>query len=204
MIGRDISLVEADLRELEKQVLKWQKVQNLVSRETLDYIWSRHIVDSLQIIPMIHVKRTDNELTIVDIGTGGGFPAIPLAICFKGLPIKIHMIESNGRKCAFLNAMIREFGLNAKVHNSRIENVSREILGSVDILTSRALAALPLLFSYLYSLGGEKAVSILHKGRDFGEELKSTDSAWLYDVLIHKSKTDSEGVILEISELKPL
>lgn len=115
----------------------------------------------------------------------------------------MHLIESNTRKCAFLRATAREFDLPITVHTARIEAVSPETIGAVDLFTSRALAPLPLLLSYIHRFWSPESRAILHKGRENGEELKSADSDWVYDVLKHQSATDKDGVLLEISHLKP-
>lgn len=206
--SRDSKTIKRDLESLENLVLKWQRVQNLVSRETLDQIWSRHILDSLQILPVLLRGRskvgatTDHgAVQICDIGSGGGFPALPLAIALKGADIRFHLVESNGRKCAFLNAVGRELSLDIVVHNARIEALDAENLGSIHAFTSRALAPMPLLFSYLHHLWTPGAVAVIHKGQEFGEELGQADSVWSYDVLKHNSQTDPNGVLLEIRNL---
>ncbi|WP_338608406.1 16S rRNA (guanine(527)-N(7))-methyltransferase RsmG [Pelagibacterium nitratireducens] len=196
--------VEATFTQLHRfsdHLLRWQKVQNLVSRETPGDLWSRHILDSLQILPLI--GPISGPLRILDIGSGGGFPAIPLAIALQDVDFSMHLIESNTRKCAFLRATAREFDLPITVHTARIEAVPPEIVGVVDLFTSRALAPLPLLLTYIHRFWSPQSRAILHKGRENGEELKSADSDWVYDVLKHQSATDKDGVLLEFSHLRP-
>lgn len=206
--ARDFKAVQIDLDRLENLVLKWQRVQNLVSRETLDQIWPRHILDSLQILPVFAQKNTklfetsgESYFHICDIGSGGGFPALPLAIALKGANVRFHLIESNGRKCAFLNAVGRELGLEITIHNKRIEALNPESLGAISVFTSRALAPMPLLFNYLHRLWSPGAFALIHKGQEFGEELRQADSVWFYDMIKHESRTDPSGVLLEISNL---
>ncbi|UYQ72326.1 16S rRNA (guanine(527)-N(7))-methyltransferase RsmG [Pelagibacterium flavum] len=194
-------VISAQLHRFSDHLLRWQKVQNLVSRETPGDLWTRHILDSLQILPSI--SPFSGHLRILDIGSGGGFPAIPLAIALQGTDFSMHLIESNTRKCAFLRATAREFDLPITVHTARIETVAPETIGSVDLFTSRALAPLPLLLSYIHRFWGPESRAVLHKGRENGEELKSADSDWVYDVLKHQSATDKDGVLLEISHLRP-
>ncbi len=205
---RDIKAIRSDLDRLENLILKWQRVQNLVSRETLNQIWPRHILDSLQILPLLSASRSKAEdvadhriFQICDIGSGGGFPALPLAIALNGANMRFHLVESNGRKCAFLSAVGRELGLDIVVHNARIEALDAESLGPIHAFTSRALAPMPLLFSYLHHLWMPGAIAIIHKGQEFGEELGQADSVWSYDVLKHTSRTDPNGVLLEIRNL---
>lgn len=211
--GRGVDAVHSDLLALEEMVEKWQRVQNLVSRETLGAIWARHILDSLQLLPLLPLShigahspnvRTDS-VHILDIGSGGGFPAIPLAIALKGAGVHVNMIESNTRKCAFLNAAIRQFGLaTAHVHNARIEAVDPKSIGEINAITSRALASLPLLMRYSLPFFGPKTRAYFHKGREFREELQLADSSFGFDVVHHKSLIDPEGVILELTHLQAL
>ncbi|WMT92424.1 16S rRNA (guanine(527)-N(7))-methyltransferase RsmG [Pelagibacterium sp. H642] len=200
-LGRSITATKADLDSYVHLVQRWQKVQNLVSRETPGDLWQRHILDSLQLLPLISDLST--RMNVLDIGSGGGFPAIPLAIALKGHEFSMHLIESNSRKCAFLRAAAREFDLPVTVHTARIEAIDPQAIGHVDFFTSRALAPMPLLLSYLHRFWSQGSRALLHKGREFGEELKSADSDWVYDVLKHQSATDENGVILEISGLRP-
>ena len=197
----NVEVIFTQLHRFSDHLLRWQKVQNLVSRETPGDLWSRHILDSLQILPLI--GPVSGPLRILDIGSGGGFPAIPLAIALQDVDFSMHLIESNTRKCAFLRATAREFDLPITVHTARIEAVPPEIVGVVDLFTSRALAPLPLLLTYIHRFWSPQSRAILHKGRENGEELKSADSDWVYDVLKHQSATDKDGVLLEFSHLRP-
>lgn len=199
--GRPIPAITADLDQLMRLVRKWQKVQNLVSRETPGDLWQRHILDSLQLLPLFPDSKA--SIRILDIGSGGGFPAIPLAIALKGTDFSMQLIESNSRKCAFLRTAARDFDLPVTVHTARIEELSPEVIGKIDIFTSRALAPMPLLLSYIHRFWQNDSVALLHKGREFGEELKLADSDWVYDVLKHQSVTDEQGVILEVRDLAP-
>ncbi|AEQ53313.1 16S rRNA (guanine(527)-N(7))-methyltransferase RsmG [Pelagibacterium halotolerans] len=197
----NVEVTSTQLHSFLGHLLRWQKVQNLVSRETPGDLWSRHILDSLQILPLI--GPISGPLRILDIGSGGGFPAIPMAIALRDIDFSMHLIESNTRKCAFLRATAREFDLPITVHTARIEAVPPATIGSIDLFTSRALAPLPLLLSYIHRFWSPESRAILHKGRENGEELKSADSDWVYDVLKHQSATDKDGVLLEISHLRP-
>lgn len=197
----NVEVISTQLHGFLDHLLRWQKVQNLVSRETPGDLWSRHILDSLQILPLI--GPVSGPLRILDVGSGGGFPAIPLAIALQGTDFSMHLIESNTRKCAFLRATAREFDLPITVHTARIEAVGPETIGAVDIFTSRALAPLPLLLRYIHPFWSAESRALLHKGRENGEELKSADSDWVYDVLKHQSATDKDGVLFEISHLRP-
>lgn len=196
---RPDSDVVADLESFYRLLLKWQKVQNLVSRETLGEYWTRHVVDSLQALERI----LPTDRVIFDLGSGGGFPAIPLATALRDGPNQFHLVESNGRKVSFLKTAARELKLNVRVHSSRIEALDSRETGRADLVMSRALAPLNQLFFYAKPLLTPQGRLLFHKGREYVEELHESGAAWQFDVVVIASKTDADGVLLEISNLQP-
>lgn len=197
---RDQSAIIEDLEEFRKLLVKWQRIQNLVSRETLDQFWTRHIADSLQLLSYF----PDNAKTILDVGSGGGLPSIPLAIALKETETKFILVEANSRKVAFLRAVARDLGLNLKVFDSRIEEfVSRETV-KPEIITARALAPLVNLLEYIKPVWGENTRAYFHKGREHVEELSESHVRWHYDVVTRPSLIDRSGVVLEIANLRSI
>ena len=188
-----------DLEKYKNLLIKWQKVQNLVSRETLNDIWCRHFSDSLQVLEYL----PENTKNILDIGSGGGFPAVPMAIALRGRPVVFHLLEANRRKVSFLRAVSRELDLGLNVYNERAECVDVEKIGSVDVITSRATAPLNVLFRLVFPFFSEKTVGIFHKGHEFGAELSESRANWSFDVVRRVSKIDVSGVILEVRRLRP-
>ena len=200
-LGRPAAEVQRDLESFAALLLKWNAVQNLVSRETEKTVWDRHIVDSLQLLPLID-HRGASELNVMDIGSGGGLPAIPLAISLKGTGALFTLVEPISKKVSFLRTAIRELGLPAKVLAGRVEELdSRET--PVDLITSRALAELKVLFGLIHPFFGPQTVAILHKGKDHAVELAESRLAWDFDVVLTKSVTDERGVLLRITNLRP-
>lgn len=196
--ARPAAEVVRDLESFSALLRKWNAVQNLVSRETENAIWSRHIVDSLQILPLLRSE----DARILDVGSGGGLPALPLAIALKGRPFSFLLVEPISKKVAFLRQVIRELGLDARVHAGRTDSIdSRETLRP-DVITSRALAALPELLGLIHPFFGPETRAILHKGKDHAVELRESRLAWDFDVVITKSATDEAGVLLEMSNLR--
>lgn len=198
-LERDEAALLSDLEQFSGLLVKWQKVQNLVSRETLSEFWNRHIVDSLQVASF--VKDTDK--IVVDIGSGGGLPAVPLAIAFSGSGRKFNLVESNGRKVSFLRTCSREIGLSLSVHNTRIEAVDSRETGQADVMTARALAPLSQLFTYSLPYLSPSGHMLFHKGREYVEEITEARISWNFDVLINESASDQNGVILDVSNLRP-
>jgi len=196
--SRPIGAVVADLESYAQLLIKWQKVQNLVSRETLSNLWMRHFADSLQVLRYV----SGSDVHFLDLGSGGGFPALPLAIALKGSQAQFVLVEPNGRKVSFLRAVARELGLAVTVEGRRSDEIDSRETPVPDVITSRALAALPLLNGMAAPFFGPQTRAIFHKGREHVEELAESDAYWLYDVLIHKSEIDPDGVLLELSNLR--
>ncbi len=175
-------------------------------------VYAKHFVDSLAALPFINgllrhcVPRNDeqghcepvgrsNLLQVLDIGTGGGFPAVPLAIVLRGQPIKITALDSVGKKTKFVEEVKRELGLdNLEVIKARAE----EIKGRYDIITSRALAMLsePLPYvSRLLTLGG---IYIAYKKLGIDEEIKAANPiAYKYKLeLVEAYNYDSKQLLI--------
>ena len=198
--GRPLPEVKRDLESFAALLLKWNAVQNLVSRETEKAVWERHIVDSLQLLPLI--ERPLAGVKLLDIGSGGGLPAIPLAIALKGHGTQSTLVEPIQKKVSFLRTAIRALALPATVVAGRVEEVdSRET--QVDVITSRALADLRGLCTLIHPFFGPETVAILHKGKDYAVELAESRLAWDFDVVLTNSVTDDRGVLLRITNLRP-
>jgi 16S rRNA (guanine527-N7)-methyltransferase len=197
-MARSINDVAHDLDRYVALLRKWQDVKNLVSRETLPEMWPRHIVDSLQLLK--HFRPGD--LSLMDFGSGGGLPAIPLAIARQGAPgAAFRLVESNGRKVSFLRTVARELDLPITVELARVEQIDSRETSPPDLITCRALARLPALVRLTAPFFGPKTRAIFHKGREFSEELAETGADWDFDMLVSPSSTSSDGVLLEISNL---
>lgn len=197
-LTRPVDAVTADLESFVLLLRKWQRIQNLVSRETLDEVWSRHIADSLQLLPLL--RRSDRN--IIDLGSGGGLPAIPVAIALKSSCITIHCIESNARKVSFLRTVARDLDLDVEVHAERAEHIDVAAVGQADIVMSRAMAPLSTLLALSFPLLRPGGRALLHKGKDFERELRESAVDFAFEVVVNTSLTDRSGVILQIENLK--
>ncbi len=182
---------------LVERVEEWQKKTNLVAPSTLNDIWNRHIADSLQCISLKPEARS-----FVDIGSGGGFPGLVIAaIMAEYENTKVDLIESIQKKCSFLRQVNRQMSANANIHCARIEDVSKTIK-TPEIVTARALAALPLLLELSSPWLLDGATALFHKGRDFETELADCNGLWEFDLVSHNSAISSDSVILEINNLQ--
>ncbi|SEQ23215.1 16S rRNA m(7)G-527 methyltransferase [Devosia sp. YR412] len=190
--------VARDLESYAQLLTKWQAVQNLVSRETLSEVWTRHFADSLQVLSLL--KPTDRAF--LDLGSGGGLPALPLAIALKGTPAFFTLIEPNSRKVSFLRTVARELGLLVTVEGARSDQIDSRETPVPDVITSRALASLPQLCTWISPFFGPETRAILHKGREHVEELAETSTRWVSDVLIQASDIDPSGVLLTLTNLR--
>lgn len=184
------------LEKFEQELIRWQKVKNLVSRETLSEIWSRHILDSVQLFTLFPHKNG----ALLDLGSGGGLPAIPLAIIGQHTGLKVHMVEANGRKCSFLKQFARQVGLKVEVHNVRAEALQLD--EQIDYFTARGFAALDATFAFIDPHFEQNSSAFLQKGRGYDEEIAAANQKWRYDYSISESLVASDSVILGVRNLQ--
>ena len=172
---------------------KWNPAINLVSKNTIDNLWQRHFHDSAQ----IYRFQPENACHWVDLGSGGGFPGLILAVlAAKSQPnARFTLIESDLRKATFLRTVIRELELNATVIAERIEETPPL---EADILTARALAPLNKLLEYAKHHLKTDGFAIFPKGEKYRREINETVAFWRFDVEEFTSKTNPNGAILKI------
>ncbi len=175
-------------------LLKYQRAKNLVAASTLDDLWRRHMLDSLQLLRHI----PDQGATILDIGSGAGFPGLVLAVAGVG---PVHLVEANGRKCAFMRQVIRQTGANAVVHGARIEALSPF---PVDIVTSRACAKVGQLLDWSAPFLGPSTRCLFLKGEKAPEELTDARQGWTLTAKSFDSLSDTTGQILALSDIARL
>lgn len=196
---RPVTDYQSELGRFIALVREWQAVHNLVSRTALQELWTRHVVDSLQL-----VDKAPEFHEWVDLGSGAGFPGLVVAIAFKGQPQRrFTLVESNAKKAAFLRTAIRETGVNAKVAAERIESHAQTMPGGADVVSARGLAPLPKLCSLAAPYMHANSVLLLLKGQDFAQELHEASKSWNLDVLDSPSVTDPAGRVLAIRNLSP-
>lgn len=175
-------------------LLTWQARINLIGPTTAPAVWERHILDSLQLLPLM----PERTRVIAELGSGAGIPGLVLAIASG---YEAHLYESNGKKAAFLREAARQCGAKAHIHVMRIEALAGGVnLPKIDCVVARALAPLPLLLDYAEAFLSQGAIGLFHKGQDVDAELTEATKYWKMKVSKHASLFDSRGTILEIRE----
>ena len=182
------------------ELARWSPRVNLVSRKTLPQLWTRHVADSLQLIPLLG-SRTRR---IIDLGSGGGAPGLVLALALAERDIHIFLVESVAKKAAFLRSVAQKAGVRVTVLNARIEDVDPAAAGcdSQTVVTARALASMPELVELAAPFLQRGAQGLFLKGQDVGKELTQATRYWKIDAEQFPSRTDSAGTIVRIREIR--
>ncbi|GLK52872.1 MAG: 16S rRNA (guanine(527)-N(7))-methyltransferase RsmG [Oceanicaulis sp.] len=170
---------------------------NLVARSSLDHFWERHALDSFQLMPLVSRETR----LVADLGAGAGFPGIALALGFRdrGQAARVVMVDSVGKKVAFLHKVIEELGLDAEARPVRVEMLDPS--EGFDLVTARAFAPLNKLLGYAEPLLKNGAEGLFFKGRQYRDELTEARKSWTVDPEVIPSQT-SDGVILRIKEVE--
>jgi 16S rRNA (guanine527-N7)-methyltransferase len=168
----------------------WSSTLNLVAPKTLDDVWIRHFADSLQLRKFIA-----DATTVVDLGSGAGFPGLVLAVAAIGAGVTFHLVESDQRKCAFLRAVVLETGANVKIYPARIEHVISE-LPTAGAVTARALKSLDELVKLSAPLIDAGALGVFPKGRDYADELTLAQARSNYSFACSESLTSQDSRIV--------
>jgi 16S rRNA (guanine(527)-N(7))-methyltransferase GidB len=198
-IGLTVSRETVDkLHRFVDYFLKWSSKINLIAPSTKDQLWTRHVLDSLQLGSVVSSTKQ-----WIDLGSGGGFPGVIVAILMSDRSDGwVHLVESNHKKAAFLRAVLLETEARGTVHACRIEEVWEQGL-EADVVSARALASLDQLLEYaepwLTTKG--KTRGIFQKGRDYATEIDKARDRWQFDLILHRSAVEADSVILEVSSL---
>jgi len=179
-------------------LLRWSEHTNLIARSTLPAIWTRHIADSLQLIPL-----ASDAQRWIDLGSGAGFPGLVIACALADRPgAMIHLVESIGKKAAFLCEVAEQLKLPVVVHAVRIEDFGKNLQFKPDAVTARALAPLDELFKLAYPLLRTGALGLFPKGQDVGVELTKASKSWNIEASLVPSKTNPESRIVVVTRLR--
>ncbi|MET2830014.1 16S rRNA (guanine(527)-N(7))-methyltransferase RsmG [Mesorhizobium shangrilense] len=183
----------------ETMFQKWNRSINLVAPSTLSHVWERHILDSAQLAQIEPLATR-----WVDLGSGGGFPGLVMAFLLAERDgASIDLVESNRKKASFLQSVVGQFNLPARVVARRIDD-SYALVAAPQIVTARALASLSTLLDLSSPWLTTGTRGLFHKGRDYRAEVEESAHRWAFDLVEHPSMTDPHGVILELSDLRPV
>ncbi len=172
------------------------EVMNLVGPATIPQFWSRHVLDSAQLLD----RRPDARLW-ADLGAGAGFPGLVLAILLKHSDLPdphVYLIDSLAKRCRFLQTLVDDLKLPATVVNDRAENLDLK----VDVVTARAFAPFPKLFGYAERFFKNGADGWFLKGENVESELAEAGKHWRFEVDQYESLSDPRGRVVHIRRLK--
>ena len=184
----------ARLDRYAELLTEWQGMMNLVGPSTLPHIWERHFRDSAQLLPIAGTGKR-----WLDIGAGGGFPGLVIAILDP--TSNINLVESISKKCRFLATVAQQTGTDGHVTvtNQRIEAVAPS---RFDVITARAAASLETLFDWGLRFAGPHTRWLLPKGARAQEELASAANRFHFDHELIPSRTDSAARIVVATSVK--
>lgn len=172
----------------------WSARINLIAPGELVRVWTRHVADSAQLLPLVPASAR----RLADLGSGAGFPGLVLAI-LSG--IETHLVESDRRKAAFLVEAARLSAAPVRVHAARAEALAPL---AADIVTARALAPLPELLPLAARHLAPGGVCLLLKGARAEAELTAARQGWRMRIERFPSRTDPHATILRLSEVAPV
>lgn len=184
------------LEEFAALASKWTQKINLVSKATVPELWNRHILDSAQMFSLADAPRH-----WVDLGSGGGFPGMVVAILAQERcpDTRFTFVESDARKCVFLKEAVRMSGVRAEVLNARIESI--DPLGG-DVLSARALASLDKLCGFAVRHRAPDGIALFPKGASYKDEIAEAGRNWCLDYEVRPSKIDANSVILKVGKIR--
>jgi len=184
-------------------VRKWQPVKNLVAPSTLPDIWRRHVADGAQAFAALPTAKR-----WLDLGSGAGFPGLVTAILLADVKGgSVTLVESNGRKAAFLQTVARELKLPAKILSERIESIPERLMvpaDRFDAVSARALASLDRLLAYAEPWLTAGATGVFHKGQDFAAERRQAALSWSFDLVERQSRIEPDSRIVLVDHVRRL
>tara|TARA_B100000035_G_scaffold241411_1_gene209814 strand:+ start:5812 stop:6468 length:657 start_codon:yes stop_codon:yes gene_type:complete len=191
--------------EYHNLLIKYQEKTNLVGSGTISNIWLRHFSDSAKLTNrIISFKNNANRsIRVCDVGSGAGFPGLVclLILSSQKKEIQMTLIESNKKKCEFLNLVKKKLMLSVSIINERVEKVEEKY----DVIMSRAVAPLYILLKLLMPLSSKNTILLLPKGKNYQKEIEKAKKLWNFSYKIVKNSyllDKSGGVTLEIVNLK--
>ena len=186
------------LKKYEDTLIKANKTLNLIGNSTIKDIWTRHFLDSVQVIDFID----KNNKMLVDLGSGAGFPGLVLAIALKDrkIPLKIKLIEKSPKKVKFLKNLINELQLNVEVINQNI--LEEPIKFFDDVFIARAFKPLKIILQLIHNKAKNWKKIFIFLGKTGKNELLQASKSWDIEYKQRVSVTSNDSTVIEINRLK--
>ena len=183
----------ADLTRFQELLAEWNEVMNLVGPLTIPTYWTRHALDSSQLLPL-----APSALSWADLGAGAGLPGVVLAILLKDREdAGVHLVESMAKRCRFLEVVAKDLDLPVQIHNARAEDLNLD----VDIVTARACAPMTKLLGFAEPYLRSGATGLFLKGQDVAAELSVAKKVWNFQSELRTSQSDPRGRIVQVKRL---
>ena len=188
---------QADIGKLEifhELLLDYNKKYNLISKSTVNLVWSRHILDSAQLMRFFNTK---NSLSLADLGSGAGFPGIILAIYNKNIQFHVKLYEKSPVKRHFLDIVRKKLGINFEI----FDNVYGGLIND-DIIVCRAFKKLDEILKISREIVKKNHKIIILKGKNAQDEINKVSLSSDYSYKLLNSITDADSKIIIINALK--
>jgi len=188
----------SSLKKYEDTLIKANKTLNLIGNSTIKDIWTRHFLDSVQVIDFID----KNNKTLVDLGSGAGFPGLVLAITLKDrkIPLKIKLIEKSPKKVKFLRDLINKLHLDVEVINQNILDDPKKLFE--DVFVARAFKPLKIILELIHNKAENWKKIFIFLGKTGNSELLQASKSWDIEYKQRVSITSDDSTIIEINRLK--
>jgi len=188
----------ASLIKYENYLIKSNKTLNLIGKSTINEIWLRHFLDSSQVIDFID----KNTSSLIDLGSGAGFPGLIIAILAKDrkIRIKVKLIEKSTKKASFLREIVNYLKLNVEVLNINALTHAKKL--EADLIVARAFKPLKTILQFLDKNTKNWKKVFLFLGKTGQDELLQASKSWYIKYKQRMSVTSNDSIVIEINKLK--
>ena len=186
------------LVKYENYLIKSNKTLNLIGKSTINKIWVRHFLDSAQVIDFID----KNTCSLIDLGSGAGFPGLIIAILAKDrkIRLKVKLIEKSTKKALFLREIVNYLNLNVEVLNINALTHAKKL--EADLIVARAFKPLKIILRFLDKNTENWKKVFLFLGKTGQDELLQASKSWDIKYKQRMSLTSSDSIVIEINKLK--
>ena len=186
------------LKKYEDLLIKANRNLNLIGNSTINVIWTRHFLDSAQVIDFVD----QNDKSMLDLGSGAGFPGLVLAIAAKDrkMTLKINLFEKSPKKISFLNQIIENLKLDVRAINKNVQD--ENFIFDGDIFVARAFKPLPVILELIHNKAKNFKKLIIFLGKTGHDELLRASKNWDIKYKQRMSITSRDSFIIEINKLE--